>query len=464
MELYRGYNYVLLFFIYGLAFFSMGISALQQNVPKGSNFLLLKSIKYLGAFGLIHGLTEWVIMIRLGNLLPDYKNELVIFATFINALSFSFLWAFGVKLLEYKGKIKTLYKSMPWIIFFVWLIGFIFSYRIFDIGLLDWLFIEDTMSRYFIGLPGGLITAYAINKYANELKNLKLKSIVIKLKGMAILFGLYSILAGVIVNYSDFFPASVINKSLFYNAFGFPVELGRTIASVGITILFISAIDIFRWETNEKIEILSKEKLLSQERRKLGHELHDGIIQNLFATGLQVENLYEMEVDPVKQQNLQLIKENLNNTILQVRDFIKRVSTHNITLEDLNERISEMVASFQRVSGIPIELNYDACDMPLGYISNEKSTQFYYIVQEAVSNAIKHSNGTNIVVNVSTNLKFVIATVVDNGSGFDIKKMRDNNQYGLAAMNERAQSVNGELRLDSSSKGTRVTITIPWEV
>lgn len=102
--------------------------------------------------------------------------------------------------------------------------------------------------------------------------------------------------------------------------------------------------------------------------------------------------------------------------------------------------------------------------MPLGYISNEKSTQFYYIVQEAVSNAIKHSNGTNIVVNVSTNLKFVIATVVDNGSGFDIKKMRDNNQYGLAAMNERAQSVNGELRLDSSSKGTRVTITIPWEV
>ena len=212
MILYQDYNYVLIFFIYGLAFFSMGISALQQNVPKSSNFLLLKSIKHLGVFGLIHGMTEWVIMIRLANILPDYKVELVILATFINALSFTFLWSFGVKLLDYKGKIKLFYKSIPWIVFGFWVIIFLFSYQISRLEFFEWLFIEDTMSRYLIGLPGGLITAFALNKYANEMKSFKLKSIVIKLKGMAVLFATYSFLAGVIVNYSEFVPASIINK------------------------------------------------------------------------------------------------------------------------------------------------------------------------------------------------------------------------------------------------------------
>lgn len=441
----------------------MGISALQQKVPKESSFPLLKSIKYLGYFGLVHGITEWVVMIRLGNFLPAYNREILTLATLINALSFAFLWTFGVMLSEYKSRFHTLLKALPWISFSLWLVGFLFSYRYSNQNYFNWLFIEDTISRYFIGLPGGLMTAYALNKNAEKIMELKLKAIAIKLKGLSLFVAAYSIFAGVIVNESNFFPANIINKRLFYQVFHFPVELGRTITAVGITVLFISAIDIFRWETNQKIAILSREKLMSQERRKLGRELHDGIIQNLFATGLQIENLLEQEEDVEKQMNLISIKENLNDTITQVRGFIQKVSTQSITPEELKDKLSILIEGFTKTCDVAIEFHYNISDLTLGFLSQEKLTHIYYIVQEAISNAVKHAEASKLIITVDTDLKSVIARISDNGKGFDMIKPLENNRYGIISMQERAASVKGILLIHSNEKGTSISVSIPWE-
>ncbi|WP_026477759.1 sensor histidine kinase [Alkaliphilus transvaalensis] len=457
-----GHSYIILFFFYGLAFFSMGISALQQMVPKGTNFYLLKAIKYLGYFGLVHGITEWIIMIRLTNIYPDHELLLIVIATFLNALSFTFLWAFGIKLRAYKGRYEKLNNSLPWVIFTLWFLGFIFSYHYYRTDILQWLFIEDTISRYFIGLPGALMAAFALNKNANYFLKLKLRDISFKLKGMALLFLLYSIFAGIIVDKSNFYPAHLINKELFYTVFKFPVEVARASSAIGITLLFISVIDIFRWETNQKIEMLSKIQLISKERRKLGRELHDGMIQNLFATGLLVENLIDVEENEEKQVYLTQIKNSLNESIEQIRAFIIKIATQNINTEELKERLSELVATFEKNGKIPIQFNYYVSDMAMGFLSNEKVTQMYYIIQEAVSNAIKHSSAKLITITIDGNLKSVVATIVDNGIGFDIKDQLPGH-YGLTSMKERAASINSRISIISSEKGTRVQVAIPWE-
>ena len=70
--------YSILFFIYGLSFFSLGISALQQRVLKDTDIPLLNSINILGAFGVIHGLGEWLLIF----IMIDKNNSLAMYMLF----------------------------------------------------------------------------------------------------------------------------------------------------------------------------------------------------------------------------------------------------------------------------------------------------------------------------------------------------------------------------------------------
>lgn len=467
MDLYIGNEYVLLFFVYGLAFFSMGISAVQQHVSKGTSFILLKSIKYLGYFGIIHGITEWVIMLRITKFYPEQDLLLLFIATLLNAISFTFLLAFGLKLWLNDDEGYDKYKKIPWIILGVWLIGYALTFfNLLDLNqrdLIRWIFVEDIMSRYFIGIPANIITSFALYKNAKLMYKLRLKNIAYKLNLMSIFFGLYGFFAGVIVDKRPFFPANIINKALFLQLFGFPVELGRAISAVMITIFFIGAIDIFRWETNQKIAILTKQQIASNERRKLGRELHDGIIQSLFATGLLVENLLDTKQEGNLDDSLRNIKASLNDTIQQVREFIKRVSTYNVGVEDLRFRLMELIENYRGISAIKISFKYDIPEMTSSVISREKLTQLYYVTQEAITNSIKHSEANEIEITVSSNLKSVQASIEDNGKGFDQSRVFGAPHYGIQTMKDRASSVNGELIILSNNTGTRVLIEIPWE-
>jgi len=89
-----------------------------------------------------------------------------------------------------------------------------------------------------------LITSYALYKNARALNLLNYKKIASRLKGISYLFLLYGILSGLIVDEREFFPANILNRQMFMNIFKFPVEVGRTVTAISITILFILAIDI----------------------------------------------------------------------------------------------------------------------------------------------------------------------------------------------------------------------------
>jgi len=461
--LYSGNQYIILFFVYGLAFFSMGIAAFLQNTSEESSFPLLKSIHFLGCFGIIHGITEWIIMLRISDMVPQYRLQLLVLGTFTNALSFAFLWMFGARLLQTKGKVKLLIEGLPWLLFGLWLLGAVVSYSIYQTTTLHWIFIEDTLSRYFIGFPGAVISAYALYKNAITMKSLNIYRAALKLKAMAVAFFLYGILAGVVVKNNRFFPSNIINRENFFNLLGFPVELGRGIAAVVITVLFVSVIKVFQWEINKKIKRLTKHQIVSNERKKMGQELHDVIIQNLFATGMQVEKVIAMEPKAESVEDLYYIKNNLNDTITQVRRFIEQTASAKIQMEDLKLRLRDLVDNFEKVCPIPMELQYHVAEVTLGSLSQEKATQIYYIVQEALSNAIKHSEAHRITVDIKTTLDGVTATIKDNGKGFSVQQIPEGGHYGLISMKERASDVKGHLDIQSNDKGTQISITIPWE-
>lgn len=461
--LYSGGLYILLFFIYGISFFTMGIIALQQNIQKDTNFPLLKAIHSLGFFGVIHALVEWIIMFVLADIFPEKKLILLNAAVLLNSLSFTMLLYFGIKVVDYKGKANQYLRWLPWFIFIAWVV-FYESTIISQGGISFRTNVDfDTLCRYLIGLPAAIITSSALYYNAKALETMKLKKAALRFKLLAASFASYGVFAGLLVNQRDFFPATIINKQAFLALFGFPVEFGRMLSAICITILFIGLIDIFRLENNMIMQNLMQERVASQERRRLGRELHDGIIQDLFASGLQLENLLEENDVDFLHKEIRHIKGNLNNEIHKIREFIEKVSATKMDLGRFRLLLDEALNNFKKISDATISLDYEIPDITFRYISSDKLTQVYYIVQEAISNAVKHSKAAEIKVKIGFDLRSIIVEIIDNGEGFDKETATGRRKFGLTSMQERTASINGILNIASNDKGTSIILIVPWE-
>lgn len=453
--------YILIYFVYGLAFFTMGISVLQNKVEKGSTFLLLDSIKFLGYFGLSHGVMEWILMIIIADIYNEYRDALFIMASFLSSLSFAFLYYYGIILIEYKGKLKKAIRYIPLILITIWTIGFLFSllYLSFSVELF---LIFNLLSRYLIGLPASIITAIALYRSIRMIKLLKLEKIAKRMKGLAISFFTYGILAGVFIGKTNYFPSNIINAELFYNVTGIHVELGRAVTAVIITILSVTMIDLFRWVAQQKIIRLTNLEIMNDERRRLCQNLHDVIIQNLFATGLRVESIMEEDDNDYLRKDLSEVKENLNETIYQIREYIGKISIKKIDIEGLKIKITDLIEEQKKSSGMEIEFYHDIADVAYNYSPSEKLVEIYFIVQEAIRNAIKHSNAPCIVVTLSIDFNLINAIVFDNGMGFDLDDNKNREGYGITSMNERALTIGGGLTIRSNMNGTELSLIVPW--
>ena len=453
--------YAPLYFIYGLSFFVMGLLALNQQGCRVSNFPLIKYIRYLGYFGIIHGVSEWVSMVLATQIYYQYTTELYILEMFLKAFSLSFLMGFGINLLECEGKMGKLIKRIPVLLLILWITGFFILTLRFKENNILWFPMYNIITIYLIGLPAGILAALGLYKCGKSINDFHFKGVGIKYRGLAISFLTYRLL-GLIVKKGNFFPANILNKELFLELFGFPVELGRTVLAILITILFTKIIKIFSWEMEEQILRLSIQQGIEQERAKMGRELHDCIIQDLFATGLQVENLMD-DVDHKTVRNLNQIKNNINGIIRTVRDFMGNVSTKQIEINQLRGYLLDLVDNFKTNCCMNIDFKYNVTIVSLGYLSSEKLTQIYYIVQEALSNIVKHASATKVKVEIKSNINSVAVIVIDNGQGFNTKKIHESKGYGLRSIKERAAMAEGILNIESSSKGTKISISIPWE-
>ena len=116
----------LLYLIYGFAMITMGIFAIVQKDSKIMNLALVKSLKYLGIFGITHGISEWnsmIIKLEICHpyLYPGYNNLNII----LKAISFTFLLYFGLDLLPVSKKIKRIVLNIPALYFMFYLAGFV---------------------------------------------------------------------------------------------------------------------------------------------------------------------------------------------------------------------------------------------------------------------------------------------------------------------------------------------------
>lgn len=206
---------------------------------------------------------------------------------------------------------------------------------------------------------------------------------------------------------------------------------------------------------------------VTTERDRIARDMHDSLVQSLFSLLLQVETtIQSARKEPQRAvDKLQKVKEGIQSTIKEVREYIYELYPQALTDIGLKAAIKRVVSALNESAGsIYLQIGKLPDSIPLP-VENAALK----VVQEAVSNAVRHSGASTINVEVDLIDNSLRVLVEDNGSGFvpsDVtSSIRAGEKLGLRSMNERVRQLGGKLRIASSpGKGTRVEALIPVDL
>ncbi len=456
-------EYFFLYLIYGFSMINMGVYSIKQKDIKVSNLHLVKSLKYLGYFAVTHGISEWLTMVNYISLYPDSYMYLYEINEVIKAGSFAFLMYFGLDLLHSMGKVKKWVLKIPVALLLIHFLGFVAL--IIEHGV-DYHFLNQkfdyVIMRYVMALSSGMITAAALYLNAGLIEETISVKMAGRYKSLTWTFLIYGVLEGAFVRKAQFFPANIINWDLFVNIFRFPALAIKAVVGLVINFLLVKVIDTFSWEQEEKLKRFEERRIVDRERRKLGMEIHDSIIQGLYAAGLKIEYLINSKQCGKLEESLEKVKSDLNNTIDRTREFLSSTSIQTIELEDLRDSLQLLIQKYNKSQDIKINMKYEVSPLSVGQLSPDKSTQIYYIIQEAVSNVVKHSKADHADILVEARCDFLYISIIDNGKGISFEELESKKHLGIISMQERAKQADGLLNINKSNGGTCVELMIPW--
>ena len=202
-----------------------------------------------------------------------------------------------------------------------------------------------------------------------------------------------------------------------------------------------------------------------EERERIGMDLHDGVIQSIYAVGLMLDNL-SLSVDDHQIEAHNLLKgaiDGLNKTIRDIRAYILDLQPSRIPMDDLVEALGRLIREFKANTLIDTEMIIEPEAVTM--FENRKGSDLFLIAQEALANAAKHAGATRVLVSLRcVDDECVSLQIIDNGRGFEVGTATAVLGHGLSNMEERAHQIGGEFEIASSAgDGTTITIRVPTE-
>jgi len=198
------------------------------------------------------------------------------------------------------------------------------------------------------------------------------------------------------------------------------------------------------------------------ERARIGMELHDGVIQSIYAIGLTLEYAALMldEQPQVTRERLGQAIDGLNEVIRDIRSYILDMRPQRFESNDLATGLLELVRAFRANTFINVELALDQHSSK--QIGTELALGLFHIAQEGLANIAKHARARNVRLSLSRTETALVFELRDDGRGFDPSAVTTYAGHGLRNMEERARLLNGEWRLESErGGGTRIQVRIP---
>jgi len=477
---------VYIYFVYGLAFFSMGLLVMIEG-GRALDVRLRRALRPLAAFGLVHSANEWLEMFEAiaamgGNVFPAWMIGLR-----LAMLTFSFLSlaAFGSYLLALSSKSWRLSLLVPLGLEAVWVFGLLLLKSKYSLPVL-W-DVVDVWTRYSLAIPAALMAAIGLIVQQRVFRQAGLVTFGRDALWAAMAFGWYGLAGQFFVKSTPFPPSNIINQDLFQSLFGIPVQLFRAVMAMAASVFVIRFMRAFQVEMDRQIAILQAARLKEaeqrealrgelfqytvaaqeSERQRIARELHDETGQALTAIGLGLRGLSKsMRISDLPRAT---------QTISQ----LENMTAH--SLDELQRLIADLRPSHLDDLGLPSALRWYAADLGertqmrvqvevVGVereVSPSVKTALFRIVQEALTNVVKHANTKKANVMLRYEPVSVSVIITDEGLGFAPQAAGTGGRvsWGLKNMEERAILLGGRFTVHSRpGEGTRVEVSIPLSV
>jgi signal transduction histidine kinase len=201
-----------------------------------------------------------------------------------------------------------------------------------------------------------------------------------------------------------------------------------------------------------------------EERERISQDLHDGILQSLFAIGLTLETT-KLMMSPKKRKMsgpaIDQAIDQLNRVMHEIRNFIAGLGSDLLQGGDLPMALQHMLASLTENQATRVRLAVE--DRAAQAVSSEQSLHLLLVIQEAVSNCIRHGHAQEATVSLKMLKQGVRLSVRDNGRGFNPEAAKGTG-HGLRNMAARAQKIGGRFTVMSKvNEGTRIVLDLPKE-
>ncbi len=201
---------------------------------------------------------------------------------------------------------------------------------------------------------------------------------------------------------------------------------------------------------------LHEQIMVFTDRDRIARDLHDVVIQRLFAAGLSIQSLQRYITDKTASERIRAVTTELDETIRDLRNTIYSLRTSAGETELLSDLILRAVRNAAKPLAFAPRLNLAG---PIdSAISEETAKHLLAVLSEGLSNAVRHSDAGTIGVTVDVSAETVTVTIDDDGVGLGAPSHRS----GLSNMEQRARLLNGTFGIESKNgQGTRLKWCVP---
>lgn len=505
-------NLVLIFFFYGLAFFSMGF-AVWLEMGRYSEFHRTRALFFLAAFGMLHGFHEWSeIYSRMLQLAHEDSVVLLVFEIFrvaLLALSFIMLLLFGLSFVfaEDQSPINGRLTIAKWAAALVslWLVTVIVILWLYRPCGSQCVTAVDVLIRYFLAIPAALFATWAMVLQRRDFTARGMHNPARDMGWAAVALFLYGVVGQIFTKSSFLLPSTVINADLFQQAVGIPVQVFRAVFAVLVALFVIRALRAFEIERQQRFiaaieatsiaqqktlatqeqsqkemkalneELKAREALRGEllhqvvtaqeaERQRIARELHDGVGQTLTALGMGLAAASKtVQTNPeVGARQLTALKEMSTQLTQEMSRIMAGLRPSSLTDLGLIPALRSQIQAFEKQSGATVNFIVDGRQER---IPPELETIIFRITQESLNNIVKHADAERVTVRVGYNEEDVHLMIKDDGRGFDTDEaLRPDpqNRWGLIGIQERVRIVRGDCTINSETdEGTIIRACIP---
>lgn len=473
------------YFIYGLAFFSMGLLVAAEG-GRASDVRLRRALPPLAGFGIVHAAHEWMEMYVLMGHPASTLEVTIMWGVQLATLAFSFisLAAFGSFLLAENEVTRRLFLLIPIGLQAVWVFG-LYHFRGEYAGQTLW-DVADTWTRYTLAVPASLLTAIGLIIQQRAFRRSGLIRFGQDALWAAITFGWYGLFGQFFAKNTPLFPSNIINQQAFYNLFGFPIQMFRAVTAVAAALFVIRFLRAFQVETERKIADLQEARLEESqqreilrgelfrrvvaaqeaERQRIARDLHDETGQSLTAIGMGLRGL-SGKLNPRNKEvfgTLHTLESLTADSLQELQRLISDLRPSHLDDLGLSAALRWYAGKIQEHSTISVRVDIVGEERDL---EDAVKITIFRIIQESLNNVIKHAQASQANIYLRFEEKNVRINVRDNGIGFDLDSVKQRHtrrpSLGLVGMEERAALLGGTVSVQSRpGYGTEVEALIPY--